>query len=528
MEIARLSSHPLTRPALLYVAWLVMFFTIFFNSWVSEDAYITLRVVDNFVHGYGLRWNVHERVQVYTHPLWLLLHLPLAMIWNNLFHVNILLSLLCSAVAVGIVLLTFRKPAHLLLIFCVLPLLFSKAVREYTSSGLETSLSYLLLATLFYALVHWRNRPDFPFLFSLLVALLLLNRLDHLLLVAPLAATVAWQQRHRFFIPRGMMMIFLGALPLLGWLAFSLFYYGFLFPNTKYAKLDTGLPIGDYLGQGAQYVFIWLTHDTLSVVVTIAAISAAFLSAQSSAVFRAIAIGLVLNLAYVVTIGGDYMQGRFFAVPCFVAIWLITALVPDRLRGDMVFAALLLFITAFTASQFVRDIRDICGDCIPVKGRVTDARYTFGTNSLFKDRWPPLMRTEGEYKFAREGRKMAGENPPPIKPMSYVGMSGFYAGPNAIIIDELALGDALLARLPADERGGFFVGHYRRNLPKGYMEYVREGKLDEMDANLAEYVKKLRLITEGDLWSRERFLVILRFNLGEYDHYKHDYIQSRV
>ena len=42
-------------------------------GWVAEDAYITLRTVDNFVHGDGLRWNVAERVQAYTHPLWTLL-----------------------------------------------------------------------------------------------------------------------------------------------------------------------------------------------------------------------------------------------------------------------------------------------------------------------------------------------------------------------------------------------------------------------------------------------------------------------
>ncbi|MDP7573157.1 MAG: hypothetical protein QF391_16270, partial [Myxococcota bacterium] len=41
------------------------------QAWVSDDAFITFRVIDNFVHGYGLRWNVDERVEVYTHPLWL-------------------------------------------------------------------------------------------------------------------------------------------------------------------------------------------------------------------------------------------------------------------------------------------------------------------------------------------------------------------------------------------------------------------------------------------------------------------------
>ena len=42
-------------------------------GWVTEDAYITLRPVDNWVNGFGLRWNPAERVQGYTHPLWMVL-----------------------------------------------------------------------------------------------------------------------------------------------------------------------------------------------------------------------------------------------------------------------------------------------------------------------------------------------------------------------------------------------------------------------------------------------------------------------
>ena len=42
------------------------------NAWISEDAYITLRSVEQLMAGNGPRWNPHERVQVFTHPLTLL------------------------------------------------------------------------------------------------------------------------------------------------------------------------------------------------------------------------------------------------------------------------------------------------------------------------------------------------------------------------------------------------------------------------------------------------------------------------
>ena len=42
------------------------------RAWLSDDAYITLRTVDNLIHGFRFTWNITERVQAYTHPLWML------------------------------------------------------------------------------------------------------------------------------------------------------------------------------------------------------------------------------------------------------------------------------------------------------------------------------------------------------------------------------------------------------------------------------------------------------------------------
>ena len=47
------------------------------TAWLCDDAYINFRTVDNFLHGYGLRWNVAERVQTFTDPLWVLTSRPL-------------------------------------------------------------------------------------------------------------------------------------------------------------------------------------------------------------------------------------------------------------------------------------------------------------------------------------------------------------------------------------------------------------------------------------------------------------------
>ena len=52
-------------------------------------------------------------------------------------------------------------------------------------------------------------------------------------------------------------------------------------------------------------------------------------------------------------------------------------------------------------------------------------------------------------------------------------MFGYYAGPNVYVVDELALADALLARLPARRVDQWRIGHFQRTLPAGYLDTLR-------------------------------------------------------
>ena len=48
----------------------LLFLAVFLYGWVTDDAFITFRVVRNFLAGDGPVYNLGERVQAYTHPLW--------------------------------------------------------------------------------------------------------------------------------------------------------------------------------------------------------------------------------------------------------------------------------------------------------------------------------------------------------------------------------------------------------------------------------------------------------------------------
>ena len=140
-------------------ALLVLFTYIFLaNHWMGDDAHITFRSVWNFVHGYGLTYNPDERVQAYTHPLWMMAISASHLLTGEFFFTVTALSWLFD-VAAGVVLL--RRTATVgAAVLLTLWLLSSKALVDYTSSGLEYPLSYFLSA-IFYA--RYFTRPvDVP------------------------------------------------------------------------------------------------------------------------------------------------------------------------------------------------------------------------------------------------------------------------------------------------------------------------------------------------------------------------------
>lgn len=164
------------------------------NAWVVDDAFITFRSIDNFLHGYGLTWNVGERVQVYTHPLWMWVMTLAAYISSDYYFSVLVVSGLCTLGVVAVALRLFwskslsgpawQMPFFLLLLCC------SKAFIDYSTSGLENPLSHLFGA-LFVLWLYKLSEQDDPMSEKDLLVLVLIatlsgfNRLDTVLLYAP-------------------------------------------------------------------------------------------------------------------------------------------------------------------------------------------------------------------------------------------------------------------------------------------------------------------------------------------------------
>ncbi len=526
MEKRALIAMPVFQSGVRCAALVALFLYMLSAAWVSEDAYITFRVIDHFFEGHGLRWNISERVQVYTHPLWMLLHLPLYVLNQNLFVSTLILSLACSFSAVALTLATVRQSLRVILACLLLPLAACKSFMDYTSSGLENPLSYLLFAVFGYLLVRRYDHPRFWFAAMFTVSLALLNRLDLIIFYAPVMVYIAFTRRKN--IAWG--QLFLGIMPLIAWFGFSLFYYGFLFPNTKYAKLDTGLSLLRYLAQGVHYIKYLAVKDTTGAVLMLTPLILLMIprvfSFPSHGLIRSLVAGIYIYACYIVLIGGDYMAGRFWSFPIFVGVWLWYVASPRMLRPDIWVAITALIGATYVTPMMFDTIRKNCAKCLRLELAVMDAQVVLYKNQLVAD-WNPLrLRTEGEFYFANCGKELDKPDAARVKKVYFIGMCGYYAPPTAHLIDELALADPLLARLPAVRYQSFYIAHFRRKLPEGYEQAIKSGSVKSLHPDLAEYYKKLQLIISGDLWDRERLETILLFNLGYYDHWKDSYLRA--
>ncbi len=483
-------------------------------AWLCDDAYITFRTVDNFIHGYGLTWNVAERVQVYTNPLWMLLVSAVYFFTHEIYYTTLLLSIAVSLAAFAIYAFGLARPNLGVLVGAGV-LTLSKAFMDYTSSGLENPLSYLLLAWFAYYYFHTREWSAGRLrTLSLLTALGGLNRLDLLLLFLPAWGYACWQTSRREKWWRLLGAVGAGFSPLAAWEIFSLFYYGFLFPNTAYAKLNTGVHTLLLVRFALNHLALSVSADPVTLLVIALAIGAAFLGRDRRTV--PLALGVGLYLLYVLKIGGDFMLGRFLAVPFFLAVLVLTQNIVLSNRAA-VFAGMLLFFTAAVSPFCPWLTRPTYDNQMAEAPTINDERGLYYQGSGF---WLALQGNA----MPRSGWDVHRDDPRKVVVVDGIGRHGYYAGPGLHIIDEVALGDPLLARLPA---GPWRPGHFYRDLPAGYEDSIRSHSNQIVNPALHRYYGKLLNIIRGGLFSPGRWRDIVDMNLGRYDGWLQEYLHSR-
>ncbi|AOP33181.1 hypothetical protein A0128_04515 [Leptospira tipperaryensis] len=558
----------------------IPFYTIVFyhSAWLSDDSFITFRVVDNFLNGLGLRWNPLERVQVYTHPLWLFLLIPTQALVREISISAYLLSYLCGILFLSSFVFAFSKFRIFVGIVSVsfLVLFSSKIFVDYNTSGLENPLSFLLLLLFliqFYSL--YSNSEEgisgrSGFLIGLLTAFLLLTRLDlALLLIAPLIILflrISKIERVRF-----LMYGFLGLLPWLIFLIFSLVYYGSIFPNTFYAKTNVISSLSERMIAGWNYIRVSLKWDPIASFVFLSHLILIFseaivgrfrkiewvLTKKERKVLLVGAGSILPVFIYLLWIGGDFMAGRFFGSCLIVSLysqmlfWSIRLETkPKSVQGTLaVFGTIVLvyyLLHPLSPFQYFSKRSEV-----RVEKGIADERTSYQDNvslkSWLRGVYPeshPWAQYAIKIRFSqgRESKERILERDRRIvskkedsssdtNPLSVareveittnVGLAGFYGGPEVHWIDLLGITDPFLARLP----GKGFPGHYIRLLPEGYKEYVEESASVLGSSELDRLYYEVRLLSEEELWSGERWKVVFDFMFLGRGNFKKRFIEG--
>lgn len=297
------------------IAWLI--------RWVTDDAYISFTYARNLARGDGLTW-FGEPVEGYTNFGWVLWIAggiaagcdPLAWAWAGS------LAALAVAIVATYQVVQLRSGSSVAAA-CAAGLLASNfTFLAFATSGLETMLQAALLAIAWLDTERLARVPPAPWRLvrlSIVCAFAIWTRLDSAAIVVVLAAATGYRLARDRAGARGWLAAVVPATVLIGgWFGWKLAYYGDVLPNTFHAKVGLSAP---RILHGAAYAGAFLHAYLLwPVLAAVAAIAIVRRRLRPS-----LPVALVLAwLAYVVAVGGDFMEFRFF-VPMMPALFAIVA-----------------------------------------------------------------------------------------------------------------------------------------------------------------------------------------------------------
>jgi hypothetical protein len=313
----------------------------------SDDAYITLRYARNLADGIGPVWNPGQHVEGYTNFLWMVVLAGMYRAGVDLVAASLLLSF---GAMLAMALLIWRiwrlwadeeggviaEPATLAAVLFAIGL--NDAIVFWGFSGLETPLTAALLtATVYLYLVETRG-ARFPWS-AVAAAAAAMTRPEFVLVGGVTGAFVAWdaiRTRDVAAVRRAAGWVALFAILYGTYFVWRYSYYGYLFPNTFYAKVGSNT---DFIQRGLGYIRAGGTaYLFLPFVVGGLVLMAQGATRMRRDVAYILAIFAVLVVAIIIEGGDAFAHGRFLAplVPilylpgiCGFALMLSRA-VPDR------------------------------------------------------------------------------------------------------------------------------------------------------------------------------------------------------
>lgn len=326
-------ARPVVVLALLFVplvAWA------WHNRFLQDDGYIYLRYARNLAEGNGLVYNIGERVEGYTSTIWvLLLSTPFTLGWPPerfvfLVGITVFAASLVLVYALGRSFLPHRWQAYLLVALTGSNFTFA----AFATGGLETPLHGLVVLALFFCWIRLFRQQALSagnaLLFSLIACIALLVRMDTILFILPLAVSILYITiRKRTVSFRAAALLVLPAVMLLaGWTLWRLGYYGDALPNTFANKVLSASPLHNGFLYVVRFLLVSWIGIALGILLTLRALRRMFTNVRMRRSWMTTMLWLVVGIwtAYLIGIGGDFMEFRMFApvIPILYLLLLLT------------------------------------------------------------------------------------------------------------------------------------------------------------------------------------------------------------
>ncbi|MBD3337095.1 MAG: hypothetical protein GF355_16390 [Candidatus Eisenbacteria bacterium] len=314
--------------AALFLGWISRF--------IQDDAFISFVYARELVQGNGLTW-FGVTVEGYTNFLWVVwIAAGMAagiepVFWSQLSG----LAAFLLAVYAAWRLARRVSDSDAVALFCALAFITNRSAAAYATGGLETMLQTALL-TLALWLVYelWLAREARrvrEWLLGAVALLAILTRMDSGLVLAVIGVAALAVLARRRAGPAHYAR--LAVPPLAGvaaWFIWKAAAYGSLLPNSYHAKVDFSMEIA---GHGLVYLWRFLHWYALWPLFLAAAAGYLLRGAPRAARLLPPVAILVLWGAYVVYVGGDFMEFRFLVPVTPVLMLVLGVMILHALGG---------------------------------------------------------------------------------------------------------------------------------------------------------------------------------------------------